>query len=104
MFGKNPFSDEPSDDETPSKPPSHLACPVCGSSDFEGHQNQYETFRDCRKCGNRWSSGSLGAAQPDFLFERPPPPGIPAPDDDLDVVQYTGAAFRDPSKNFDGDW
>ena len=62
-----------------------VQCPKCGSSDFDAHQNQYETWRDCRKCGNRWSGGSVGAGQPDFSepenLQLVPPPGVPAPDD-----------------------
>lgn len=79
-----------------------VRCPKCKSAEYDGRQNQYETFFDCRKCGNRWSGGSMGAAKPDFL-EAPPPAGLPAPADDLPAVQYTGAAFRDPSRNFGGD-
>jgi hypothetical protein len=30
-------------------------------------------------------------------------PGMPVPEeDDRPAVQYTGASFRDPNKNFDG--
>ena len=40
----------------------------------------------------------MGARQPDFsLAENKalvPPPGVPDTDEDLPVVQYTGAAFR----------
>lgn len=70
-----------------------IKCPVCSASDFEARQNQYETFRICNKCGNKWSGGSLAAAQPDYR-DQVPPPGVPAPDDDLPVTQYTGAGFR----------
>jgi len=32
-----------------------------------------------------------------------PMPGVPVPveEDDVDLVQYTGAGFRDPNKNYD---
>ncbi len=35
----------------------------------------------------------MGAAQPDYR-DPVPPPGIPAPDDDLPVQQFTGAPYR----------
>lgn len=72
-----------------------VRCPKCGSDDFEVRQNQYEIFRICRvkECKNRWSGGTMGAARPDY---RDPPslPGVPAPDDGPDVVQFTGAPYR----------
>ena len=75
-----------------------IKCPKCGESDFDAKQNQYETWRECRKCGNRWSGGSMGARQPDFSLPENkalvPPPGVPDMDEDLPVVQYTGAPFR----------
>jgi len=84
-----------------------IICPVCKADEFDARQNQYETWRECRKCGNRWSGGSVGAGQPDFaLVENMglvPPEGVPAPDDDLPSSQYTGSPFRDPSRNFGGD-
>ncbi len=69
--------------------PHIMCCPVCGSTEFDAHHNQWTTWRDCRKCGNSWGGGS--AAQPDFVrdpealqIEPGLHPGMPAPDDDLD--------------------
>lgn len=83
----------PFGEAAPTENPTIIKCPVCEASDFEARQNQYETFRVCNKCGNKWSGGSVGAARPDFR-DPLPPPGVPAPDDDLPVSQYTGAGFR----------
>ena len=46
----------------------------------------------------------MAAGIPDFLHP-PPPPGVPVMDE-VPVVQYTGAAFRDPDKlvGDDDDW
>ncbi len=52
----------------------------------------------------------MGANQPDFSLPENrnlvSPQGVPAPDDDLPLVQYTGARFRDPRRNSGGgdDW
>lgn len=88
-YGGNPFGEPAS--ITPQ-------CPVCKGTEFDAKQNQWETWRDCRKCGNRWSGGSVGAGQPDFdLPENQglvPLPGLPAPDEDLPVNDFTGAPYR----------
>ena len=73
-----------------------IKCPVCKKADFDAFQNQYESWRVCRKCGNRWSGG-IGVKQPDFTKDANralvPPPGVPAPDDDI-------PEYRDLGKNF----
>jgi len=91
-------------------------CPVCKSTNFRAFSNQYGLMRICNDCKNEWSGGTV--LSPDLsraigqLSETPegnqvlkytfPPQGLPAPDD-YPATQYTGAGFRDPSKNFDGD-
>ena len=82
-----------------------ICCPRCSSEEFDAKQNQWEMWRECRVCGNRWSGGSAGAGQPEITPELQaallPNKGVPAPDDLDTGSQYTGADFRDPSKNFD---
>lgn len=77
--------------------PANL-CPICKSDNYSSHRNQYETWRDCNKCGNRWSGGSMGAARRDYSGPPPSPPGMPDYEDPPET-QSTGAAFRNPLKN-----
>lgn len=79
-----------------------VKCPKCRARDFSAITTQYALIRTCRKCNTQWSGGSMAVAKKD-MSSPPPAPGIPVPDD-LPVEQYTGAAFRDPSKNSDGDY
>lgn len=96
-IGGNPLDDEGN---------TGHRCPSCKSTNFRAYTNQYGVTRKCLEsgCGQEWSGGTLATARPTFqedLF----PDGSVAPDADLPVVQYTGAAFRDPSKSFgDDDW
>lgn len=76
-------------------------CPTCKSQNYHAWTMQYGLMRRCNDCGEEWSGGTVAAARPNFL-EPPPMPGIPAPEE-LPVVQYTGAEFRNPDKNFGGD-
>lgn len=83
-----------------------IRCPKCKSDDFRAWTTQYGVMRKCNvaTCREEWSGGTMAAGRPNFQNLYPQPlPGVPAPDDDLPVVQYTGASFRDPSKNFDDD-
>ena len=93
-FGGGPFGGNPTTGT------SGMCCPKCRAKDWDAYTNQYATVRTCRKCKQQWSGGTMGAARPDFS-EPAPPPGIAAPED-RPVVQFTGAGFRDPSKNSDG--
>lgn len=90
--GTGPFSEGITD---PSQ--MRICCPNCKAEDFDAHANQYEVVRTCRVCKNKWSGGSMGAAQPDLRFPLGPP-GTPEPDEVPD--HYTGANFRDPSKTY----
>jgi hypothetical protein len=73
-----------------------------------GRGGQWGIQRKCLKkdpetgkiCGQTWSGG-IGVQRAD-LSSAPLYPGKESPpDDDLPTSQYTGASFRDPSKNFD---
>lgn len=83
-----------------------ICCPVCKSQEFEARSTPYEVLRICKKCGNKWSGGTMGVARPDLTSQPPPPPGSPAPLEDEQPMQFTGADFRNPGKNFGGgdDW
>lgn len=82
-------------------------CPKCKKSDWDVLSNQWGILRICRKCGNEWSGGSVGAGQPDFSDpdnrSLVPPLGVPAPDDDLPSSNYAESGFRNPFKNYSGD-
>lgn len=92
--GGNPLDRE-------GEPP--IKCPRCKKANFHAFTNTYGLIRRCKECGNEWSGGSANAsANPDWRYGVPLP-GTPAPYDDLPVTQYTGASFRDPSKNSGGD-
>jgi hypothetical protein len=91
--GKGPFGGNPLDNEANAGP----KCPKCKKADFDAYSNQYGIFRKCRACKQTWSGGSFSSVRPDFR-DPLPVPGTPAPED-LPLTQYTGAAFRDPSKN-----
>ena len=71
-----------------------------------GHAGQWNLTRICLKpgedgkpCNQKWSGG-IGVQQADFA-EPAPQDGVESTLDDRPSVQYTGASFRDPSKNFD---
>lgn len=111
MTEKNPFAGPfgeggPFGDASPISTPgtSVPACPQCKASNFDTRQNQYETLRICRACGQVWSGGTLGSARVDPRSPPLPPAGM-APEDD-DFPQNTAADFRNPLKNWgsDEDW
>lgn len=92
----------PLDDKNNSK----VCCPKCGSSNFRAWNTEYGLMRQCLEtaCKEEWTGGTMAAGRMDFLNRYPqPPPGMPALDEDLPVIQYTGAGFRDPNKNFGDD-
>lgn len=101
-FG-GPFAGAPGIGGNPMESEDHATqkCPTCRSQDFRAWTMQYGLMRKCNACGEEWSGGSVAVARPDFL-EPPPLPGVPVPDE-LPSVQFTGANFRDPSKNFGDD-
>lgn len=83
-----------------------LCCPACKSTNFRAWTNEFGVMRQCLEpnCKNEWSGSTVTAGRSNFLDLYPQPmPGVPAPDDDYPSVQYTGAGFRDPSKNFGND-
>lgn len=82
------------------KAKSGICCPKCAKQNYDSHTNQYGLFKKCRECKQEWTGGTMAVARPDFL-DPIPPPGVPAHDIDRPVVQYTGAAFRDPDKTYD---
>lgn len=75
-------------------------CPKCKSANFRAWTNQYGIMRACLepKCKEEWSSGSVAVANPLYSDSELLADGKVAPDIDIPVIQYTGAAFRDPSK------
>jgi|SRR3954464_13015074 hypothetical protein len=105
MAGKHrPPSVDPTN---PYDPVSRMAsaiikCPKCGSSNFEAKSLQWGLFRKCLEpgCGNEWSGGSVAMAD---ASGPPPLQDVPAIDDDIPLVQYTGASFRNPARNTGGD-
>jgi hypothetical protein len=103
-----PFAGAPGIGGNPLDNEDHarICCPKCRSDNFRAWTNDYGVMRKCleKGCGEEWSGGTMAAGRNNFTSLFPQPlPGVPAPDDDLPVVQYTGAGFRDPSKTFDGD-
>lgn len=81
-----------------------VRCPGCKSQKFRAWTTDYGVMRKCHDCKQEWSGGTMGAARGILTGPRPGP-GMPAPDDDIPGVQYTGAGFRDPSKTFgDDEW
>lgn len=103
-----PFAGAPGIGGNPLDDPGNakVCCPKCGSDNFRAWNNDYGLMRKCLvpTCQQEWSGGTMAAGRPNFLDLYPQPlPGVPAPDDDYQSVQYTGAGFRDPSKNYGGD-
>lgn len=79
-----------------------LRCKQCGETqNITCRALEWEYRRKCNACGFEWSGGMVrGEPDPTSI---PVMDGVPAPDDDdPPVVQYTGANFRDPNKNYDG--
>ena len=86
-----------------SVPIQKIACLKCGEVEhLSGRGTQWEFRRICLTCGFEWSAGSMNVARADMSSPLPMP-GVPVPveEDDVDLVQYTGAGFRDPNKNYD---
>jgi hypothetical protein len=83
--------------------PNLVRCPVCGETEkIESKTLQYELHRKCLACGNDWTGG-MGVQRTD-PFSPPPIEGVNVDaDDDRPVVQFTGAGFRDPDKNYGGE-
>ena len=103
----NPFSDPfnggqfgPEALEKPEEAGA-VKCPSCKSTNFRAWTNQYGVMRKCNECKNQWSGCTVAVGRIDYS-EVVPPQGVDAPVD-LPVVQYTGSAFRDPSKIVDGE-
>ncbi len=76
-----------------------LCCPQCKAKDWDVSTRPHEILRICRVCKNEWSGGTMGVAQLDPTYV-PSPPNSQPEDDDIPLTQYTGADFRDPSKNY----
>lgn len=105
-FSGGPFAGPPGIGSNPLDGSPRICCPKCESDNFHAWTTQYGVMRRCLQpgCGNEWSGGTMAAGRYDFPNLYPQPlPGVPAPDDDLPVVQYTGAGFRDPSRTFGDD-
>ncbi len=66
-----------------------VKCPKCQAQNFDAHSNQYGVHRKCRECQNEWSGGGVGFFPPG----APHLPDEPA-EDDLPLVQFTGAPYR----------
>lgn len=80
-----------------------IQCSKCGEKvNIKCRALEYEYHRQCLACGFEWSGGMV-RGEPDPA-SVPIMEGVPGPDDDDDrpLLQYTGANFRDPNKNFDG--
>lgn len=91
----------PWDESTSEK--TVLQCPNCGNDGMDGsitgRSTQWGVTRICKKCDFKWQGG-IGVQQADFS-EPPPIPGIDTEIDDEPSIQYTGASYRDPDKNFE---
>lgn len=85
-FGGSPIPGDPLDG---NRDAAKICCPRCKSEKFRAWSNQYGQFRKCYECKNEWPGGMAGVIPGEDV-----PPGVPAPDDDIPAVQYTGAAFR----------
>jgi hypothetical protein len=83
-----------------------IQCPECGNNGMDGsitgQSGQWGIKRICKKCDHEWHGG-IGVQRADFSEPIPRPGVAPPAYDDIPIVQYTGAAYRDPSKNFSGD-
>jgi hypothetical protein len=97
-FGGNPFTDPKTAAE------SKICCPQCKSQNFHAFTTQYGLIRRCNECKNTWSGGTVVPPQIGRMdiSGLVPPPGVPAPDE-APLTQYTGAEFRNPAKNTNGD-
>jgi hypothetical protein len=95
-IGGNPLDDEGN---------MGIRCPKCKSTNFHAFTNQYGITRKCleKGCGLEWSGGSMAAGKQLMSDLDLLPDGSVAPDLDMPLMQYTGAGFRDPSKNIGGD-
>lgn len=91
----SPIADIISNPEAPVGP----SCPICKKQEFDAYSTEFTIVRTCRACSHQWCGGSF-MAQPD-QSSPPPPIGVPSPED-YPVAQYTGASYRNPSKNFEG--
>ena len=95
----------PFDAEQTSGPKIVCPNPTCRNDGMDGSitgkSGQWGIKRICKKCGQEWSGG-IGVQQADYS-EPMPLPGVDTTGDDIPVSKYTGASFRDPSKNFSGD-
>lgn len=93
----------PFDAEQAARPAIICPNPECRNDGMDGSitgkSGQWGIKRICKKCGQEWHGG-IAVQRADFS-EPMPRPGVPEPDD-RPTTQYTGAAFRDPSKNFSG--
>lgn len=84
-----------------------VRCPKCKSTNFRAWTTDFGVMRKCKEanCQEEWSGGTMAAGRSNFAAMYPQPhPNMPAPEDDLPAVQYTGAGFRDPDKNFGDDY
>ncbi len=83
-----------------------IKCPKCKSTNFRAWTTDYGVMRKCliATCLEEWSGGTMASGRSNFQDLYPQPlPGAIVPDDDLPIIQYTGGAYRDPSKNFGHD-
>lgn len=80
-----------------------LQCKQCGETkDIKTRTLEYELHRHCNRCGFEWSGGRSRSPHIDPNSIPIMVDGVPAPEDDEEVVKYTGANFRDPNKNYGG--
>lgn len=103
-FSSSGIGGNPLDDEANMGP----RCPKCKSKNFHAWTTDYGIARKCLEpgCKEEWSGGSVAVSNyqlfSDPEFRAFTEDAVP-PDIDIPVVQYTGASFRDPSKNVGGD-
>lgn len=82
-----------------------VVCPKCGNDGMDGSIDakslQWGLKRICLRCNYEWSGG-IGVQQAVDPGDTTPS-GEPAYDPDERGVEFTGAPFRDPGKNFDSE-
>lgn len=93
-FSKDPFTGESSTSTSDGPSPQIPKCPRCGETGkIEVKAGEWGIERTCGRCGNQWSA-TMGLAKIDPTSEPPPPPGVPAPDDELPLYPDYRPGFR----------
>ncbi len=105
-----PFAGAPGIGGNPLDDEGHVGprCPKCKSTNFRAWTTDYGIMRKCleKGCGEEWSGGSVAVSNYQ-LFDDPElrvlTEDTVAPDINIPSVQFTGASYRDPSRNLNND-